>query len=138
MTSTEVRQALYEEHLRRLPDFQRLAAKFSAGRGGLQDAYRVFVALERLEPMVACLQAYQGDSLPQLQDNFIKDLQEAQRDLDNFHKMVETTVDLEEVKKGNFLIKPSFDDNLAELRAELDELEAKLGQVTRISFSLAP
>lgn len=129
VTSTEVRQTLYEEHLRKFPDFQRLAAKFAAGRASLQDAYRVFVALERLEPMVAALQAYQGDRLPQLQDNFIKDLQEAQRDLDNFYKMVETTVDLDQVKKGNFLIKPSFDENLAELRAELDGLEAKLGQV---------
>ena len=74
------------------------------------------------------LQSYVGEALPALQDNFIKDLQESQRDLENFYRMVETTIDLDEVKRGSFLIKPSFDENLQELREMLDDLEAKLQQ----------
>merc|ERR1712088_987009 len=116
VTNTEIRQACYEEHLRKFPDFQRLAAKFAAKKGNLQDAYRVFVAFEKLAPVVESLQSYVGESLPALQDNFIKDLQESQRDLENFYRMVETTIDLEEVKRGNFLIKPSFDENLLDCK----------------------
>jgi DNA mismatch repair protein MSH2 len=125
---TEIRQACHEEHLRRFPDFQRLAGRFLAKKATLQEAYKVFVALERLEPLIGCLQTYQGDSLPALQDTCVKDLQEAQRDLENFYKMVETTLDMSEVKKGNFLVKPSFDENLEELRGQLDGLETKLQQ----------
>jgi len=126
VTNTEIRQACYEEHLRKFPDFQRLAAKFAAKRANLQDAFRVFVAFEKLSPAVESLQSYAGDAQPALQDNFIKDLQESQRDLENFYRMVETTIDLEEVKRGNFLIKPSFDENLQELREMLDDIEGKL------------
>ena len=114
--------------MRKFPDFQRLAAKFAAKKGNLQDAYRVFVAFEKLEPVVESLQSYVGEALPALQDNFIKDLQESQRDLENFYRMVETTIDLDEVKRGSFLIKPSFDENLQELREMLDDLEGKLQQ----------
>ena len=88
----------------------------------------MFVALDKLGPLISCLQTYEGDSLPALQDNFIKDLQEAQRDLDNFYKMIESTLDMEEVNKGQFLVKPSFDENLADLREQLDELDGKLLQ----------
>ena len=112
--------------MRKFPDFQRLAAKFAAKRANLQDAFRVFVAFEKLSPAVESLQSYAGDAQPALQDNFIKDLQESQRDLENFYRMVETTIDLEEVKRGNFLIKPSFDENLQELREMLDDIEGKL------------
>ena len=88
----------------------------------------MFVALDKLGPLISCLQTYEGDSLPALQDNFIKDLQEAQRDLDNFYKMIESTLDMDEVNKGQFLVKPSFDENLADLREQLDELDGKLVQ----------
>ena len=114
--------------MRKFPDFQRLAAKFAAKKGNLQDAYRVFVAFEKLSPVVESLQSYVGEALPALQDNFIKDLQESQRDLENFYRMVETTIDLDEVKRGSFLIKPSFDENLQDLREMLDDLEGKLQQ----------
>ena len=36
-------QVCYEDHLRKFPDFQRLAAKFGAKKANLQDAYKVFL-----------------------------------------------------------------------------------------------
>jgi len=130
VNNTEIRQICYEDHLRRFPDFQRLSAKFGAKKANLQDSYKVYVAIGKLKPLIESLQTYEGDNLPTLQDNFIKDLQEAERDLDNFYKMIETTLDMDEVSKGSFLIKPSFDENLGELREELDSLDEKL-QKTR-------
>jgi len=125
---TEMRQMLFEEHLRKYPDFQRLSAKFGSSKASLQDMYKVYVALSKLDTLVNCLQEYQGegDTYAVLQDNFIKDLQEAQKDFEKFYQMVETTMDLKQVEQGQFLIKPDFDDNLGELREQLDRVEEKV------------
>jgi len=40
LQDTEMRQALREEHLRRIPDFQALAKKLGRKKAGLQDCYR--------------------------------------------------------------------------------------------------
>jgi len=129
VNNTELRQMLFEEHLRRFPDYQRLAAKFGSSRANLQDMYRVYVSISKLQPLVECLQENCGEESSNyavLQDNFIKDLQELQKDFEKFHQMVETTIDLKQVEQGHFMIKPDFDDNLGELREQLDLLDVKI------------
>jgi len=128
VNNTELRQLLFEEHLRRFPDFQRLSAKFGSSKANLQDMYKVYLALSKLDPLVSCLQenAGEGKTFATLQDNFIKDLQEAQNDFEKFYQMVETTLDLKQVEQGQFMIKPDFDDNLGELREQLDSVEQKV------------
>ena len=140
VTNTELRQLLFEDHLRRFPDFQRLATKFATKKANLQDMYRVYVALSRLEPLISCLQENCGEdsgSFTVLQDNFIKDLQELAKDFEKFHQMVETTVDLKKVEQGHFMIKPDFDEKLGELREQLDEVEEEIrGQESRAASQL--
>ena len=140
VTNTELRQLLFEDHLRRFPDFQRLATKFATKKANLQDMYRVYVALSRLDPLISCLQENCGEdsgSFTVLQDNFIKDLQELAKDFEKFHQMVETTVDLKKVEQGHFMIKPDFDEKLGELREQLDEVEEEIrGQESRAASQL--
>jgi len=137
VNNTEMRQLLFEEHLRKFPDFQRLAAKFGSAKANLQDMYKVYVALSKLDPLVTCLQenAGEGNSFVTLQDNFIKDLQEAQKDFEKFYQMVETTLDFKQVEQGQFMIKPDFDDNLGELREQLDSVEQKVKDQERKASS---
>ena len=62
--------------------------------------YRVYVSISKLQPLVECLQENCGEESSNyavLQDNFIKDLQELQKDFEKFHQMVETTIDLKQV-----------------------------------------
>jgi len=137
--NTELRQILYEDHLRKFPDFQRLSAKFGSGKANLQDMYKVYVALSKLDPLISCLQekAGDGDNYVYLQDNFIKDFQEAQNDFEKFYQMVETTMDLKQVEEGHFMIKPDFDDNLGELREQLDTIENRIkDQESKASIEL--
>ena len=129
VNNTEVRQMLFEDHLKRFPDFQRLSAKFASCKANLQDMYRVYVSLSRLDPLIGCLQDNCGegsDNFAVMQDNFIKDLQEISNDFEKFTQMVETTIDLKQVEQGHFMIKPDFDDNLGELREQLDDVDEKI------------
>ena len=111
VNSTEMRQMLFEDHLRKFPEFQRLSAKFGSSKASLQDMY---VSLSKLDPIFTCLQvnAGEGNNYATLQDNFIKDFQEAQKDFEKFYQMVETTLELKQVDQGHFMIKPDFDGNL--------------------------
>ena len=129
VNNTDIRQLLFEDHLKRFPDFQRLSAKFASSKANLQDMYRVYVSLSRLQPLITCLQENVGedsDNYAVLQDNFIKDLQEMSQEFDKFHQMVESTIDLKQVEQGHFMIKSEFDDNLGELRQQLDEIDDKI------------
>ena len=43
---------------------------------------------------------------------FCEDLKITLGDLDNFQQMVEQTIDLDAVEKGDFLVKAEYDDDL--------------------------
>jgi len=125
--STEMRQMMYENHLRRMPDFQRFASKFQAQRATLQDIYKVYVALGKLGTLKTCLESYDGDNKVILQENFVTDITENLTEFEKFCQMVQTTLDIDQIEtSGQFLIKPEFDEQLGELRQQLDDLEEKL------------
>lgn len=42
-SDTEVRQELYDDHLRRIPDFQALSKKLQRNKATMQDCYRYFL-----------------------------------------------------------------------------------------------
>ena len=105
-----MRQALREEHLRRIPDLQTLAKRLGRKKAGLQDCYRIYQALNRLPQLMKALQG--RDDCPALHGMFIDPLVDAMQDMQRFQDMVESTIDMELVDRGEFLIKPTFDDDL--------------------------
>lgn len=40
--NSEIRRQLYEDHLRRIPDFQMLTKKLTRNKANLQDCYKLF------------------------------------------------------------------------------------------------
>lgn len=125
VNNAEVRQTLHEDHLRKMPDFQRISAKFQTKAAKLQDMYKVYVAVTKLSDLKEVLESV-GEEDPLMQENFIKDLTDMGKDFEKYLQMVESTLDLDKVREGRFLIKPDFDDALGELREELDQLETKI------------
>jgi len=132
VSNPQTQGSLHQDHLRRFPDFQRLAGKVGSRKASLQDLYRVWLGLGRLEPVAQCLQELEQDAhLHVIQDNFVKELQELSRDFEKFQQMVETTIDLNEVEQGRFMVKPEFDDQLGELKAQLGSVEEKLSSAAK-------
>ncbi|KAK3791475.1 hypothetical protein RRG08_046627 [Elysia crispata] len=137
LSDSNLRQMLYDDQLRKVPDFQRLAKKFQRKRATLQDCYRVYQALDKIPCLLETLEKYDGKHNELLTQTFAGPIKELLHDFTKFQEMVETTVDLEQVQNHEFLIRSDFDDSLTELRSRMESLEESIrGELTRAGRDL--
>lgn len=126
--NSDIRQSLYEDHLRKMPDFQRIATKFQNKKANLQEMYKVYVAVNKLRSLKEQLESF-GDDATLIQEYFIKDINESLKDFEKYMQLIESTIDHDEVQEGNFVVKSSFDEQLGELGQELDAVKEKVDSV---------
>lgn len=128
-SETILRQSLYDEYLRKIPDLHVLSKKLEKKKANLQDCYRIFQAIEKLPEMINALQECDGNDLfPTLRDSIIDPLKENLKDMEKYQEMVSSTLDLAVVDKEEYLVKAEFDDDLQTLRDKMDELEETFGR----------
>lgn len=59
-------------------------------------------------------------------ESFISPLKEISDDMSKYQEMILNTLDMDQIARGNYLIKAEFSDELSELKTSLDYLEAEM------------
>lgn len=121
MSNSQLRLQLHEDHLRRIPDLQALARRLTRKKANLQDCYRIYQAIKRLPSLLRCLAEAEHATV---HSSITEPISELNDDLGKFLEMIETTVDLEAVDRGDFLVKPSFDEQLQNLYEQLEQQQS--------------
>lgn len=147
------RRALQDTYLKMMPDFQRLCKKFHRGVASLEDVVRVYQAIAQLEGIVNTLEAIEAPEhiTKLIADKYLvplrvscglghhgscADLRQEFRDqLSKYSDMVEETIDLSELSRHEYVLRPQLDselarikDQLIEIRDGLDEEHARVGR----------
>ncbi|XP_045499149.1 DNA mismatch repair protein Msh2 [Colias croceus] len=121
VNNSQLRLPLHDDHLRRIPDLQSLARRLTRKKANLHDCYKIYQAIQRLPALLQCLAE---SNSPTVHSSLTEPISELNDDLDKFQQMIETTVDMDAVDRGDFLVKPSFDDQLQTLHKELEKIQA--------------
>ncbi|XP_038213942.1 DNA mismatch repair protein Msh2 [Zerene cesonia] len=121
VNNSQLRLPLHDDHLRRIPDLQALARRLTRKKANLHDCYKIYQAIQRLPALLQCLAE---SNSPTVHSSLTEPISELNDDLDKFQQMIETTVDMDAVDRGDFLVKPSFDDQLQTLHEELEKIQA--------------
>ncbi|XP_062614834.1 DNA mismatch repair protein Msh2-like [Saccostrea cucullata] len=135
--NTELRQLVAEDHLRRIPDFQRLARKFQQRKASLQDCYRVYQAIDKLPLLMDTLEKHSAGIGSLVMEIFVNPTKEILMDFCKFQEMVEETMDLQQVENHEFVIKPGFDEELQALSQRINDLEDRIkSQLNKVARDL--
>ncbi|CAO3701148.1 unnamed protein product [Rhizopus stolonifer] len=134
LEDTELRKSLQEDHFKNIPDLHRLAKRFQKGSASLQDVVRVYQVVLRLPGLLACLEHRIFDDpkkaalIDELYTSKIKHLSSI---LKKVEELVETTIDLDALENHEYVIKAQFNDELEDLRAQINEIDEQMSEEYR-------
>lgn len=119
----DCRRSVREDHIAKLPDVNLLCRRFTkdgASKASLQDVVRMYQCSVRL-PFICDQLSSEGDD-GVLMKRYVDPLRKLAGELSNFEALVETTVDLEQIDNGEFVVSPNVDPELGALREKQDEI----------------
>ncbi|XP_048485352.1 DNA mismatch repair protein Msh2 [Plutella xylostella] len=118
--NSALRLQLHDDHLRRIPDLQALARRLTRKKANLQDCYKIYQAITRIPPLLTCLSTSEHACVHSL---LTQPLAELRGDLHKYQLMMQSTLDMDAVERGDYLVKPSFDEQLQSLATQLERVQ---------------
>ncbi|KDE04567.1 DNA mismatch repair protein MSH2 [Microbotryum lychnidis-dioicae p1A1 Lamole] len=128
---TALRRAVVNDYLKSMPDFHRISKRFQKGAANLEDVVRVYQALLLLPGLLTVLEngADGNQRWRELIDEvYLAGLKDNATFLQPMREMVEETIDLDELDRHQFVIKPEFDETLQELKQQLEQVRDSLDE----------
>lgn len=106
---SECRNILIKEHLPRLSDLMPLSRKINSKKANLQDCFKVYQTISYLPRLVNLLMGMEYKCVRAMLSDPINDITS---DMQKYQAMIEQTLDLDLVDRGEYLVKASFDEEL--------------------------
>ncbi|KAK7471034.1 MSH2 protein [Stygiomarasmius scandens] len=133
---TDSRKTLQDDYLKFMPDLHRLSKRFQRGMASLEDVVRVYQVIIKLPGLIEALDRVQINDIAEeftslIQETYVQSLKEYEENLSKYSEMVEQTLDLSELDKHNYVIKPDYDPRLQELAEKLSEVRDGLDEEHR-------
>ncbi|XP_023017290.2 DNA mismatch repair protein spel1 [Leptinotarsa decemlineata] len=130
LNDAEARAILSKDNLPRIQDLMPLSRKITCKKATLQDCYRVYQTINGVPAVLQTLRKIENKCV---RDMLISPIADILSDLENYQSMIETTIDLDLVDRGEFLVKRNFDDELKELHRKKDRVGEKMQKVLKTS-----
>ncbi|KAG9092397.1 MutS-like protein [Ceratobasidium sp. 370] len=126
----ESRETLQNDYLRAMPDFHRIGKRFQKGGATLEDVVRVYQAALKIPGLIMTLQAVGEEDVHKtlIKTQYLDELEEFSTSLSKYTEMVEQTIDLKELDRHNYVIKPDYDQSLKRLAMKLSEIRDGLDE----------
>lgn len=109
LNDSETRNNLSSICLPHIPDLLMLAKKLCAKKATLQDCYRIYQAVETVPNIIGVLKKNENKYVRSV---LADPLSELLVEMEKFQAMIEETVDLDLIDRGEFYIKSNFDEDL--------------------------
>lgn len=116
------------QHLKRISDMERLVRYLEKRRANLQQIVKLYQSSIRLPYIKSALERYEGQFSSLIKQRYLDPLEELTDDshLNRFISLVEAAVDLDQLENGEYMISPSYDPKLRQLKDEQESLEQQI------------
>lgn len=124
----DVRDGVRENSLRRMSDIRKYVKKLQRGNPSIRDMVELYDTVHKLPTIIDTLEKYQGPHQSLLSEHFIDNLEQHRINTVKYASMVEAAIDMEAVAQNKFLVNSSFDDQLKDLKDEMDRAEESIAE----------
>ncbi|KAL5544714.1 hypothetical protein UlMin_008498 [Ulmus minor] len=123
------------QHLKRISDIERLMNILEKKRAGLQHIVKLYQSSIRVPYIKSALEQYSGQFSSLIKERYLDPLEELMDEdhLNKFIALVETSVDLDQLENGEYIISPSYDSVLSALKEELVSLDREISNLHKLT-----
>ncbi|XP_075075122.1 DNA mismatch repair protein MSH2 [Nicotiana tabacum] len=116
------------QHLKRISDIERLTHNLERKRASLVHVVKLYQSSIRVPYIKSVLERHDGQFATLIRERYIDSLEKWSDDnhLNKFIGLVETSVDLDQLENGEYMISSAYDPNLSALKDEQETLERQI------------